>query len=60
MKKLLLATAALAMFTGAFAKKVKFQVDMTGQTVSANGVHVAGNFQAAAGASGDWKPMKLQ
>lgn len=56
MKKLLLATAALAMFTGAFAKKVKFQVDMTGQTVSANGVHVAGNFQAAAGASGDWKP----
>jgi len=25
---------------------VKFSVDMTGQTISANGVHVAGNFQA--------------
>lgn len=36
---------------GAFAqtRKVKFSVDMTGQTVSANGVHVAGGFQS-------WKP----
>lgn len=37
--------AALVATSGAFAKKVKIQVDMTGQTVSANGVHVAGNFQ---------------
>ena len=37
--------AALVATTGAFAKKVKIQVDMTGQTISANGVHVAGNFQ---------------
>ena len=34
--------------TGAFAqtRKVKFSVDMTGQTVSGNGVHVAGGFQS--------------
>ena len=41
MKKLLLFTAALGLFSGAFAKKVKFQVDMTGKTVNANGVSVA-------------------
>ncbi len=30
---------------------------MTGQTVSANGVHIAGNFQGAAGLpGGDWQP----
>jgi hypothetical protein len=45
MKKLLLMTAALVATTGAFARKVKFQVDMTGQTVSTNGVHIAGNFK---------------
>lgn len=38
-------TAALVATTGVFAKKVKIQVNMAGQTVSANGVHVAGNFQ---------------
>lgn len=38
-----------------YGKKVKFAVDMTGQTVSANGVHIAGDFQTAAGFSGgDW------
>jgi mRNA-degrading endonuclease toxin of MazEF toxin-antitoxin module len=56
MKKLLLSMMAIAALTSAEAKKVKFQVDMTGQTISPNGVHVAGNFQAAAGASGNWKP----
>ena len=29
---------------------------MTGKTISSNGLHIAGNFQAAAGASGDWMP----
>lgn len=58
MKKFLLMTAAMAATSGLFAKKVKFQVDMTGKTISPNGVHVAGNFQAAAGASGDWKPSE--
>jgi hypothetical protein len=45
MKKFLLMTAAIAATSGLFAKKVAFLVDMTGQTVSPNGVHVAGNFQ---------------
>ena len=45
MKKLLLITAALLSMSGLFAKKVAFIVDMNGQTVSPNGVHVAGNFQ---------------
>jgi len=45
MKKLLLMTAALVATSGVFAKKVKFIVDMTGRTVSPNGVSVAGNFQ---------------
>jgi len=39
------------------AKKVKFAVDMTGQTVSPNGVHVSGDFQEEAGfEGGDWQP----
>ncbi|MEM9053416.1 MAG: T9SS type A sorting domain-containing protein [Bacteroidota bacterium] len=37
-------------------QSLTFKVDMNQQTVSPNGVHVAGNFQAAAGASGDWQP----
>lgn len=49
MKKFLLLTTALATFSGVFAKKVAFVVDMTGQTVGSNGVHVAGNFQ-------NWNP----
>ena len=40
-----------------YAKKVKFAVDMTGQTVSINGVHVSGDFQTIAGfPGGDWQP----
>ena len=38
-------TAALATMSGLFAKKVAIVVDMTGQTITAAGVHVAGNFQ---------------
>ena len=51
MKKLLLIALMVSGITGAFAqtRKVKFSVDMTGQTVGSNGVHVAGNFQS-------WKP----
>lgn len=40
--------------TSVFAKKVKFAVDMTGQTISAFGVHVAGDFQVLAGYPMDW------
>jgi hypothetical protein len=37
-----------------FAKKVKFSVDMTGQTISPNGVHISGDFQTEAGFPADW------
>ena len=33
-----------------------FEVDMNNETVSADGVHVAGNFQEASGEAGDWDP----
>jgi len=33
-----------------------FKVDMSQETVSADGVHVAGTFQAAAGYESDWNP----
>jgi len=48
MKKLLLIALIASGISDAFAqtKKVKFSVDMTGQTVSGNGVHVAGGFQS--------------
>lgn len=52
-------TLALAMLVAGAAwaqRSVTFQVDMTGQTVSANGVHIAGDFQMAAGAAGNWDP----
>ena len=39
---------------------VTFQVDMNGQTVSPNGVHVAGDWQAAAGFPGNWQPGTAQ
>lgn len=38
-------SAALLAMSGAFAKKVVFNVDMTGQTVGSNGVHIVGNFK---------------
>ncbi len=38
-----------------FAKKVKFTVDMSLQTVSVNGVHVTGDFQVLAGYPADWE-----
>jgi hypothetical protein len=41
------------MISGVYAKKVKVSVDMSGQTVDASGVHVAGNFQG-------WSPNSTQ
>jgi len=60
MKKLLLMTAALVATTGVFARKVKIQVDMTGQTVSSNGVHVAGNFQTGNANLPSWNPGAIK
>lgn len=39
----------------AFAGKVTFRVDMSGQTVSGSGVHIAGSFQSQLGGN-DWNP----
>jgi hypothetical protein len=43
--------------TSLLAKQVKFSVDMTGREIDFWGVHVAGDFQVAAGVSKDnWNP----
>ncbi len=50
---------ALAALVGSAAMaqvSVTFQVDMNNETVSPDGVHMAGNWQAAAGYPGDWQP----
>lgn len=39
-----------------WAKKVKFQVDMTGQVLSPNGIHVMSDFQAICGLGLDFSP----
>lgn len=41
------------------AKKVKFAVDMSNQTVSGLGVHLVGDFQVAAGYALDWDPSTI-
>ncbi len=58
MKKIYTLALAMLLAGAAWAqnRNVTFQVDMTGQTISANGIHVAGDFQMAAGAAGNWDP----
>lgn len=56
MKAHTLLVAGLLLNVTLHAKQVKFSVDMTGQTISPNGVHVVGDFQAAAGLGPDWDP----
>jgi alpha-amylase len=59
MKKIYLGLfMVIAPFLGAMAQQVQLtlRVDMSQQTVSADGVHVAGNFQALAGFGSDWNP----
>lgn len=41
------------------AKKVKFAVDMTGQTINANGIHLSGDMQDEAGYPADWEPNTI-
>jgi hypothetical protein len=56
MKKAMLIIAMLGVCLASEAKKVKFAVDMTGQTVNTTGVHVTGDFQEAAGyPGGNWQ-----
>jgi alpha-amylase len=56
MKKIILLSLSLFFLSSASAKKVKFAVDMTGQTVMTTGVHIWGDFQMAAGYASDWAP----
>ncbi|MCC2548219.1 T9SS type A sorting domain-containing protein [Hymenobacter sp. BT175] len=56
MRQFLLASFFILAGLAARAVPLTFRVNMTGQTVAAAGVHVAGNFQAAAGFPGDWNP----
>lgn len=55
MKKIYLMAFAVAFGITSIAQvDVTFQVDMNNETVSPNGVHVAGNWQGVAGFPGDW------
>lgn len=54
-------TAFLCAFTlSGFAKKVKFAVDMSQQTVDPNGVHIIGTFLHLYGASDETDPTFMQ
>lgn len=55
MKKLLFIVLLSTLAANAFAKKIKFAVDMTGETINTTGMHIVGDFQTLAGfPGGDW------
>lgn len=56
MKNLILLVAALCLAPVLNAKKVKLSVDMSGQIININGIHVTGDFQDEAGFAADWDP----
>ncbi|TND07867.1 MAG: hypothetical protein FD123_2857 [Bacteroidetes bacterium] len=56
MKKYIAVVFAVFICTGAFAKKVKFSVNMSAEAVDTSSVHIAGDFQVLAGFSTDWDP----
>lgn len=58
-KSMAVMVLVFVMSTTLQAKKVKFAVNMTGQIISPNGVHVVGDFQALAGLGPDWDPAKI-
>ena len=56
MKKYFLLFSSLLIINSSFAKKVKFAVDMSAETINTTGIHVFGDFQDEAGfALGDWQ-----
>lgn len=55
MKKVFLLTLLALTALTAESKKVKFSVDMTGQVISVNGIHVGGDFQVLAGYPADFE-----
>lgn len=60
MKKNLLVIALLLTVSLVQAKKVKFSVDMTGQTISSAGIHLTGDMQDEAGFPADWEPNTIK
>lgn len=60
MKKLLLIAVLAGLSFSTQARKVVFQVDMTGQTISANGVHLAGNLKDPNNDQIDENPNQFQ
>ncbi len=60
MRKIYSLLGALLFSAGLFAQhNVTFQVDMTGQTVSSNGVYIAGNFQSSPWSKGGTKLTQI-
>lgn len=57
MKKALLSMMLSLFCFSLLAKKVKFSVDMTGQTISTAGVHIVGDFQSEAGLGADFAQL---
>lgn len=55
-KKIFFSVLALFLINYAFAKKVKFAVDMGANTISPFGIHVMGDFQVVAGYSLNFDP----
>ncbi len=52
MKKIMFTLLLASITLQSIGKKVKFAVNMTGQVLSPNGIHVSGDFQLAAGFTG--------
>ena len=56
-KKLFILLVSVLMVGTAYGKKVKFSLDMTGNVIDTNGIHITGDFQEEAGyVGGDWQP----
>lgn len=61
MKKIYLLALTILFGASLMAQvSVTFQVDMNGETVSDNGIHVAGNWQDDAGLPGEWDPSTAE
>ena len=56
MKKIIASFIFILCIQFSFAKKVQFSVNMTGQVISAFGIHVMGDFQEAAGLGTNYSP----
>lgn len=56
MKKHVFTFVSIIITVSLFAKKVKFAADMTGLIINPTGIHVIGDFQAAAGLGPDLDP----